>query len=148
MKILFSHFSWLQEELSYSDYLLGEAMLTWKFVLRVEGQLCCYSPYVRVVLWGRPCSQVLRTYCSNGNGRILLKRSYYLIVLLFTNSNIFLILVLFLQSECRESRNMSVSWSGWHRVWSDMGVAFWDCLSGRQFSVHKQFSLLNTPWSQ
>lgn len=50
MKILFSYFSWLQEELSYSDYLLGEAMLTSKFVLGVEGQLCCYSPCIRVVL--------------------------------------------------------------------------------------------------
>lgn len=38
MKILFPHFSWLQEELSYSNGVLSEAFLTSKSVLHVEGQ--------------------------------------------------------------------------------------------------------------
>jgi len=38
MKILFLHFSWLQEELSYTNDLLSEAFLTSKSVLLVKGQ--------------------------------------------------------------------------------------------------------------
>lgn len=77
MRILFPHFSWLQEEGNYSNGLLSEACLNSKSVLCVEGQSaiipCGMSKlYFEVDHLGKSLS----TQYTNSNMNIPLKMSW------------------------------------------------------------------------